>query len=171
VKDSAAAKPAKSGSTGSSTPSRAGGFGAFLGNLFRVERYKPLQGRIARRATTAGLAVAVILGLVQVFYALDDLAPLTRYAIVLSIGAAIGWFIYRAVEFPPFVEFLIATEAEMNKVSWTTRDELRRATIVVLVTVAFMAVFLFGVDFLWQLLLRLLGVLRFGDTRDLGSTA
>ena len=37
---------------------------------------------------------------------------------------------------PPFVEFLIATEAEMNKVSWTSRDDLYRATSVVLTTVA-----------------------------------
>ena len=50
-------------------------------------------------------------------------------------------------------------------------DELKRATIVVLVTVALMAVFLFGVDFLWQFLLKMIGVLRFGDTSDLGSNA
>jgi hypothetical protein len=37
------------------------------------------------------------------------------------------------------------------------------------VTVAIMALFLFGVDFLWQFLLKLVHVLRFGDTSDLGS--
>ena len=58
----------------------------------------------------------------------------------------LGWIIFRLVQFPPFVEFLIATEAEMNKVSWTSRDDLYRATTVVLSTVVLMAVFLFGVD-------------------------
>ena len=31
-----------------------------------------------------------------------------------------AWLIFRVVQFPPFAEFLIATEAEMNKVSWTS---------------------------------------------------
>ena len=72
--------------------------------------------------------------------------PRRRSALVL------GWVIFRLVQFPPFVEFLIATEAEMNKVSWTSKDDLYRATTVVLTTVLLMAVFLFGVDWLWSIL-------------------
>ena len=83
----------------------------------------------------------------------------------------LGWFIFRLVQFPPFVEFLIATEAEMNKVSWTSRDDLYRATTVVLSTVVLMAVFLFGVDFLWSNLLQIVGVLKFGGGGGFGSTA
>jgi preprotein translocase subunit SecE len=173
VKDGASIPtPAKAASKGGSGGSRKGSaLGAFFGNLFRVERYKPLQGRRARLATTVALAAVVGLGLVQLYFTLDEATQLTRIAIPLGIGAVLGWLVYRVVEFPPFVEFLIATEAEMNKVSWTSRDELKRATVVVLVTVALMAVFLFGVDFLWQFLLKLVRVLRFGDTSDLGSNA
>ena len=69
------------------------------------------------------------------------------------------------------VEFLIATEAEMNKVSWTSREDLYRATTVVLVTTALMALFLFGVDWLWSILLQLLGVLKFGGGGAFGSNA
>ena len=58
----------------------------------------------------------------------------------------LGWVIFRIVHFPPFAEFLIATEAEMNKVSWTSKEDLNRATTVVLATVVLMAVFLFVVD-------------------------
>ena len=75
----------------------------------------------------------------------------------------LGWIIFRLVQYPPFVEFLIATEAEMNKVSWTSRDDLYRATSVVLTTVLLMAVYLFGVDWVWSNLLQLIGVLRFGE--------
>ena len=75
------------------------------------------------------------------------------------------------MQYPPFVEFLIATEAEMNKVSWTSRDDLYRATTVVLVTVLLMSLFLFGVDWLWSNLLQLLGVLKFGGGGAFGSTA
>ena len=59
----------------------------------------------------------------------------------------------------------------MNKVSWTSRDDLKRATTVVLVTVTLMAVFLFGVDWVWSNLLQMIGVLRFKDTSALGSNA
>ncbi len=77
---------------------------------------------------------------------MGDALPATRFVIPAAVGAVLGWLIFRLVEFPPFVEFLIATEAEMNKVSWTSRDDLYRATTVVLSTVVLMAVFLFGVD-------------------------
>jgi preprotein translocase subunit SecE len=75
------------------------------------------------------------------------------------------------VQYPPFVDFLIATEAEMNKVSWTSRDDLYRATTVVLTSVVIMALYLFVVDWVWSLLLQQIGVLRFTDTSALGSTA
>lgn len=63
------------------------------------------------------------------------------------------WFAYRAVNVPTFAEFLIATEAEMNKVSWTSRKRLTQDTIVVLVTTILMALFLLLVDLFWGWLL------------------
>ena len=50
---------------------------------------------------------------------------------------------------PTFADFLIATEAEMNKVSWTNRKRLVQDTVVVLVTVFLFTMFLFVVDILW----------------------
>jgi preprotein translocase subunit SecE len=169
VKDGAPVKPVGKSSPGGSP--RSGGVASFFANLLRVERYKPLQGRHARLGTALGLGVIVGLGLIRLYDQLSDYSKTTQLAVPAVLGAILGWLVYRTVEFPPFVEFLIATEAEMNKVSWTSKDELRRATSVVLVTVALMAVFLFGVDFVWQFLLKSIGVLRFGDTSDLGSNA
>ena len=63
-----------------------------------------------------------------------------------GFAVVLGWLVFRIIHFPPFAEFLIATEAEMNKVSWTNKDDLIRATTVVLMTVVLMAVFLFVVD-------------------------
>ena len=100
-----------------------------------------------------------------------DASPATRFGIPTVVGAVLGWIIFRLVQYPPFVEFLIATEAEMNKVSWTSRDDLYRATTVVLATVVLMSVFLFGVDWLWSNLLQLLGVLKFGGGGAFGSNA
>ncbi len=172
VKDgSATSTPAKAAKGGQGGSARPGRFSSFLANLARAERYKPLQGKLARRFTTIALGTVVVLGLLQLFYQLGDTSRTTQLAVPAIVGVVVGWLIYRILEYPPFVEFLIATEAEMNKVSWTSRDELKRATAVVLITVSVMAVFLFGVDFLWQFLLKLIGVLRFGDTSDLGSNA
>jgi preprotein translocase subunit SecE len=60
---------------------------------------------------------------------------------------------------PRFADFLIAVEAEMNKVSWPSRAELFRSVVVVLVSIIGLAIVLYLYDVLWQLLLRMLGVL------------
>lgn len=80
---------------------------------------------------------------------------------------ALLWFSYRLVNWPVFADFLIATEAEMNKVSWTSRRRLFQDTIVVLVTVILLTSFLFAVDVLWIKVLSWppVGVLRV-DVRE-----
>ena len=45
------------------------------------------------------------------------------------------WSSYRLVNVPAFADFLIAVEAEMNKVSWPTRTELFRGSMVVLIMI------------------------------------
>jgi preprotein translocase SecE subunit len=67
--------------------------------------------------------------------------------VLILIGS--GWFAWRLVNWPTFADFLIATEAEMNKVSWTTRKRLYQDTIVVLVAVILLTFFLFVVDIVW----------------------
>ena len=148
-------------------------FGLFLGNLFRGDVYKPLQGKRARLWTAVGLGATIILGLRELWLTLDgaQFTPGVVYGVPAALGAAFAWLIYRLLQFPPFVEFLIATESEMNKVSWTSQEDLKRATMVVLFTVAFMAIFLFGVDWIWSNLLQLIGVLRLHDTSSFGSNA
>ena len=59
----------------------------------------------------------------------------------------------------------------MNKVSWTSKEDLYRSTMVVLTTVLLMAVFLFVVDWLWLFILRNIGVLMFSGGGSFGSTA
>ena len=173
VKDGATAsktpKPSKGGTWGG--PRRR--FAQFLLNLVSTDLYKPVQGRHARIYTAAALGVVVVLGLWRLYDTLNESPkadPLRRPRWRCS-GLVLGWVIFRMVQYPPFVEFLIATEAEMNKVSWTSREDLYRATTVVLVTVTLMALYLFGVDWLWSYLLQLLGVLKFGGGGAFGSSA
>jgi preprotein translocase SecE subunit len=89
--------------------------------------------------------------------------PGVEEPVVLLSGAAVVvpwllfgltlWFAWRVVNLPTFAEFLIATEAEMNKVSWTSRRRLYQDTVVVLLTTLLLTLFLLVVDLFWGWLL------------------
>jgi preprotein translocase SecE subunit len=81
------------------------------------------------------------------------LLPDLKYTIPLILIAASLWFAWRVVNYPTFADFLIATEAEINKVSWTSRRALVRDTIVVLTSLVLITLFLFVVDMFWGWLL------------------
>ncbi|QEH32471.1 preprotein translocase subunit SecE [Aquisphaera giovannonii] len=168
--DLSAAKPAKNPKVkpGGGPPSMVTRF--FL-NFLQTGLYKPMQGWNARLWTAIGLGVIVLSGVYLLYQSVLDYEPMARLSIPTVVLLALGWAIFRLVQFPPFAEFLIATEAEMNKVSWTSKDDLYRATTVVLTTVVLMAVFLFVVDWLWLFILRNIGVLQFAGGGGFGSTA
>jgi preprotein translocase SecE subunit len=96
-------------------------------------------------------------------YASLTLLPDVQYSLPLLLTALALWVGWRLVNVPVFADFLIATEAELNKVSWTTRRRLIQDTIVVLITVVLLTVFLFVVDVLWGWILgsKPVGVLKF----------
>jgi len=70
------------------------------------------------------------------------------------------WGMFRIYNWPRFADFLIATEAEMSKVSWSSKSELKRATAVVLLTLFLLTAFLLSVDIVWSWFLEKIGVLR-----------
>lgn len=93
-------------------------------------------------------------------YSTLTLLPSIQYTVPLLLILGSIWFAWRVVNVPAFADFLIATEGEMNKVSWSTQKKLIQDTIVVLSTVFLMSVFLFVVDYGWKLILQPLGVLH-----------
>jgi preprotein translocase subunit SecE len=165
-----ASKPLKPGK-GKFGGTPKGLFVQFLVNLTRVDLFKPMQGWYARIYTALGLGLIVAAGAWFVEGATHDYSPYWRFGTPAVFALVLGWVVFRIIHFPPFAEFLIATEAEMNKVSWTSKDDLIRATTVVLATVVLMAVFLFLVDTLWTFILRLIHVLQFSGSGGFGSTA
>jgi preprotein translocase subunit SecE len=168
--DLPASKPSKA-TKGKSASVQPGTFMQFFTNLWGTGLFKPMQGWYSRLYTALGLGVIAAAGVYKVLGAVEEETPLWRFGIPAALAAVMGWIIFRIVHFPPFAEFLIATEAEMNKVSWTSKDDLYRATTVVLTTVLLMAVFLFVVDWLWLFILRHLGILQFAGGGGFGSTA
>lgn len=132
-------------------------------DLFSLGIYKRSQGRIARQVTFAALALVLCLGAWTLQESLADRSTSLRmgsFGTVLVVGL---WLSYRVVNFPRFADFLIAVEAEMNKVSWPSRSELIRSSMVVMITMFGLAGTLYAYDLLWQFLLTMLGVLQGGS--------
>jgi preprotein translocase subunit SecE len=130
----------------------------FLRELFQGGLYKRSQGRVARQGTFAVLAITCALGVWRLSVLLESRGRAMQFAVpgvLLAIGL---WVCFRVVNVPRFADFLIAVEAEMNKVSWPSRDVLFRSSFVVMFTIFFLAALLFLYDLLWSQLLILLGV-------------
>jgi preprotein translocase subunit SecE len=128
--------------------------GAFFQELLHVGLYKRSQGRITRQVTFAALAVAIGLGLLRLSMLMAGKGPEYQFLLPGALLAAGAWASYRLVNVPAFADFLIAVEAEMNKVSWPTRTELYRASMVVIFVIFSLGILLAAYDYLWALLFR-----------------
>lgn len=134
----------------------------FWPSMLAVGLYKKNQGRLTRQLTAGSIIVAIALGAWAMMQTvLADVEPSVRYAVAGGIALLGVWFAYRIVNYPIFADFLVDVEGEMAKVSWPSRDELKRATIVVLVTMFLLSFVLFAYDLLWQQILRAIGILQF----------
>jgi preprotein translocase subunit SecE len=139
--------------------------------------YKRSQGRLARQVTFGALAVIMALGAwsmrnhysgmsytdrptAQAIY--TNVLPL----LVLVVGL---WVSFRIVQVPSFADFLISVEGEMNKVSWPSRDELVRASIVVMFVIFFLAGILFVYDLALREVMKLVESLLDGVSRLFGD--
>ena len=135
--------------------------GAFVQELFRTGLYKRTQGRIARQVTAAALGVIFAIGAWRLSIWLGDEADAPiRFGIPALLFALGAWASYRMVNLPAFADFLISVEAEMNKVSWPSRRELFRASIVVMAVMFILAGVLFLYDIIWKKLLVLLHIIE-----------
>lgn len=130
-----------------------GGSMQFLHGLLRTDIYKRSQGRITRQATCIVIWVVFALGAWRLYDFMLSAQPAVRYvvpAVVLVVGL---WLGYRAVNDPTFADFLIAVEAEMNKVSWPSQTELVRASLVVIILIVSLVLLIALYDNLLYLIL------------------
>src|SRR5580700_8114145 len=101
--------------------------------LWRFGVYKRTQGRIVRQVTFAAIAIALLIGLWQLFFwmkghtfepaqsqtpeATAQTPPGWAWAVGIGVPASMAviglWGAYRIVNLPTFADFLIAVEAEM----------------------------------------------------------
>ena len=132
-----------------------------------LTQYKPGQGKATRTGTFVGLGLLVVWGAYFVWdrlqvYQGDDIGHLlVTHGIPVVTAVVVGAIAWRV----SFVtrkssDFMIATEGEMKKVSWSTKREVIGSTKVVILFTLLMAISLFAVDLAFQGLFRALGVLK-----------
>ncbi len=143
--------------------------GSIWGEMLRAKLYKPNQGKIIRQLTFVGGAVLCLLSGYQIahmdmwryLFGLTGSAALeggSHWVMMVLLGAVSLWVCFRAVNYPKFADFLIAVEAEMNKVQWPGKQELWRASMVVIFVIFAMAFLLFVFDIVWTFVFEWLGV-------------
>lgn len=132
----------------------------FVGEMFQFGLYKPSQGRITRQATCGTLWVIALIAAWRL-YSITYKYPSLQYSLPMVLILVAFWASYRLVNYPKFADFLIAVEAEMNKVSWPSWPELTRSSMVVIFVMFSLAGILLLLDGLWTFVFKnLLGVLK-----------
>ncbi len=130
--------------------------------------YKSGQGYWTRMGSAAG---ALLIILLFCYFYWDQIRPRFDFLAArehekLSIGIVIGlfvglslltwWLLNKATN----ADFLIATDSEMKKVNWTTKEELIGSTKVVIVFMFVTAIFLFICDLIFHYIFFFMGVLK-----------
>ena len=133
---------------------------AFFEEFFRIGVYKRSQGRIVRQVTFAALALALIIGLWRLGWWLHGFSypPWVYYGLPGAVAVVGIWAAYRSVNLPAFADFLIAVEAEINKVSWPSASEMWRSTMVVIIMIFAIGLLLAAFDILWITIFKAIGV-------------
>jgi len=134
-----------------------------VNELLQGGLYKRSQGRTARQVTFAAIGAVVCLGCWKLSGHWTGSGTFLQLGLPGLLMAAGLWIAYRLVNWPTFADFLISVEGEMAKVSWPSRSELIRSSIVVILTIFVLAAILFAYDFIWNWLLKALGVVSRGE--------
>ena len=123
------------------------------------EIYKQAQGK-RTRWTTFGVGCG--LGVITGYWLSSNLEGYNvylQYALPLAIVIGVACLMFYVINRPRMADFLIATEGEMKKVSWSSRREIIGSTKVVIITTFALAIMLFVVDFLFSSLFQRMGVI------------
>ncbi len=122
-----------------------------------LEIYKPTQGKYTRISTFVAVMAIVVSGAYVLSNRIDT-NMYVRYGIPTAIVVLTAALMYWVVNRPRSADFMIATEGEMKKVSWSSRKEVIGSTKVVIITAAILATLLFVVDIVLVMFFKALGV-------------
>jgi preprotein translocase SecE subunit len=117
--------------------------------------YKRGQGKYTRIGTAAGGAAIAALGCLQLYRTLEaaDAGLWIETMVPVGVFAAFSVLIMWLVNKANIADFMIASEGEMKKVNWSTRQEVAVSTFIVIAVVVIMAALLGAADFSFQLVI------------------
>jgi len=118
--------------------------------------YKPGLGKYTRLYSAVALAVLAGLGCRRLYMMLANvrwgLSEQTGFLISRLVPAALfailGFLVYWLLNKPVVADFLIASEGEMKKVSWSSRKEIAVSTFIVIVVVIMLSALIGLTDFI-----------------------
>lgn len=124
--------------------------------------YKRGQGKYTRIITFAsGSLIGAVIGrFVWSQLRATELSAYLVFGIPLAIFAVVMWLMFWIVNRPRSADFMIATEGEMKKVSWSSKREIVGGTKVVIATTIILALLLWAVDLAFGFFFDWIGVLR-----------
>ncbi|MGO8705679.1 MAG: preprotein translocase subunit SecE [Candidatus Brocadiia bacterium] len=122
------------------------------------EIYKKGQGTTARWIAAASMGALAAFGTYELYDYLSagggsfhvgtvEVAYSLLVSILVVLGAAV--LIFWLVNLPKFVDYLIMSEIELRKVSWPTREELKRQTMVVIIALIAFSLVLWIADLIF----------------------
>ncbi len=129
--------------------------------------YKKGQGYWTRICSAGGAGLLILLSARFIYEEIPPYVPwLTSHrkgllGVVVGISLAMALLIWRLMNKPSNVDFLIATDSEMKKVNWTSRRELFGSTKVVILFMFMIAAFLFTMDLYFTRIFYLFDVLHY----------
>lgn len=111
------------------------------------EIYKRGQGTTARWIAAIGMGGLAAFGCYELREYISGFRGGTTSTVVSAVVfAAAAGLIAWLINWPKFVDYLILSGAELRKVSWPTRDELKRQTAVVIFALVAFSVMLLIAD-------------------------
>lgn len=125
------------------------------------EIYKAGQGERVRNGLALIAGILLCFGCYSLYSYLSGFPSLERnFTKAFGEDVAINWsmlisaavflggsvVLYRLYNRPTIADFLIETEAELHKVTWSTKREVINHSIVVIVTVIVLGVYIAGID-------------------------
>lgn len=132
-----------------------------------LQIYKKGQGFYTRVGSAAGIGILTAMGcwalsntLSGFEYSNPDVKTSVQYGVPALVLIILGSVLYWILNRPNIADFMIATEGEMKKVSWSTKKEIIASTKVVIFVVILMGLLLAGVDLLFMWFFESIGVLQ-----------
>ena len=116
--------------------------------------YKRGQGKYTRLCSAFAVAIIIGLGCLQLYYELEAsswsvskkasmwIATMVPAGLFVILALLIFWLVNKH----QVADFLIASEGEMKKVSWSSKQEIAVSTFIVIVVVVIMAILLGSAD-------------------------